>query len=109
MPSTSGISHLKEFPFFQKAKNFEFLLPAAILLLCIFLLQWHSLRFWAGAIGISGYPWSIALELINLWLWFLPGRKWFRPMAWITTALLRRGTKHVLRSVSVACHKITGR
>ena len=70
---------------------FPFILPATILLLCISLLQIHSMRFWAGAIGATGYPWSVALEMISLWLWFRPGRKFIRPLAWATTFLLLAG------------------
>lgn len=66
-------------------------LPCAILFLCISLLQWHSLRFWAEAIGPSGYPWSVASEIISLWLWFKPGKRWIRPLAWATTLLLLTG------------------
>ena len=62
-----------------------------VLLLCISLLQWHSMQFWVAAIGVTGFAWSIALELISLWLWFAPCRKFFRPLAWATTFLLLTG------------------
>jgi hypothetical protein len=38
-----------------------------------------------------GLGWSVLLELISLWLWFRPGRRWWRPLAWATTALLLAG------------------
>lgn len=61
--------------------------PAAILALCVGLLQWHSLRFWGEAIGPTGYPWSVALEMVSLWGWVMvAGRR--AAVRWITVATL---------------------
>jgi hypothetical protein len=68
------------------------LFPILILPLAITLLQWHAVPFWQAQVG--GWPglgWSVLLELISLWLWFRPGRRWWRPLAWATTALLLAG------------------
>jgi hypothetical protein len=68
------------------------LFPILILPLAIALLQWHAVPFWQAQVG--GWPglgWSALLELISLWLWFRPGRRWLRPLAWATTALLLAG------------------
>ena len=68
------------------------LLPLLILPLAITLLQWHSVPFWQAQAGFwPGLGWSALLELISLWLWFRPGRRWMRPMAWATTLLLLAG------------------
>jgi hypothetical protein len=68
------------------------LLPLLILPLAITLLQWHSVPFWQAPAGFwPGLGWSVLLELISLWLWFRPGRRWLRPLAWATTALLLAG------------------
>jgi hypothetical protein len=67
-------------------------LPLLILPLAITLLQWHSVPFWQAQVGWwPGLGWSVLLELISLWLWFRPGRRWWRPLAWATTALLLAG------------------
>jgi hypothetical protein len=48
--------------------------------------------FWQSQVGFwPGLGWSVLLELISLWLWFRPGRRWWRPLAWATTALLLAG------------------
>jgi hypothetical protein len=68
------------------------LFPILILPLAITLLQWHSVPFWQAQVGFwPGLGWSVLLELISLWLWFRPGRRWWRPLAWATTALLLAG------------------
>jgi hypothetical protein len=68
------------------------LFPILILPLAITLLQWHAVPFWQAQVGWwPGLGWSALLELISLWLWFRPGRRWLRPMAWATTALLLVG------------------
>jgi hypothetical protein len=68
------------------------LLPLLILPLAVTLLQWHSVPFWQAQVGFwPGLGWSVLLELISLWLWFRPGRRWWRPLAWATTALLLAG------------------
>jgi hypothetical protein len=68
------------------------LFPILILPLAITLLQWHAVPFWQAQVGWwPGLGWSALLELISLWLWFRPGRRWLRPMAWATTALLLAG------------------
>jgi hypothetical protein len=68
------------------------LLPLLILPLAVTLLQWHSIPFWQAQVGFwPGLGWSVLLELISLWLWFRPGRRWWRPLAWATTALLLAG------------------
>ena len=68
------------------------LLPLLILPLAIALLQWHSVPFWQAQAGTwPGLGWSALLELISLWLWFRPGRRWLRPLAWATTLLLLAG------------------
>jgi hypothetical protein len=70
------------------------LLPLLILILplAIALLQWHSIPFWQAQVGFwPGLGWSVLLEMISLWLWFRPGRRWWRPLAWATTALLLAG------------------
>jgi hypothetical protein len=67
-------------------------LPLLILPLAVTLLQWHSVPFWQAQVGVwPGLGWSVLLELISLWLWFRPGRRWWRPLAWATTALLLAG------------------
>jgi hypothetical protein len=67
-------------------------LPLLILPLAITLLQWHSVPFWQAQVGWwPGLGWSALLELISLWLWFRPGRRWLRPLAWATTLLLLGG------------------
>jgi hypothetical protein len=67
-------------------------LPLLILPLAVTLLQWHSIPFWQAQVGWwPGLGWSVLLELISLWLWFRPGRRWWRPLAWATTALLLAG------------------
>jgi len=68
------------------------LFPLLILPLAIALLQRHSVPFWQAQVGFwPGLGWSALLELISLWLWFRPGRGWWRPLAWATTALLLAG------------------
>lgn len=58
-----------------------------ILALGIILLQYHSIQLWQGWTGWwSGLGWSVLLELISLWMWFLAGswgeqRGWLRRLA----------------------------
>jgi hypothetical protein len=67
-------------------------LPLAILPLAVALLQTHGIPFWQTQVGWwPGLGWSLLLELISLWLWFRPGWRWWRPMAWAATLLLLAG------------------
>jgi hypothetical protein len=67
-------------------------LPLLILPLAVVLLQSHGIPFWQAQAGPwPGLGWSLLLELIALWLWFRPGRRWWRPLAWAATLLLLAG------------------
>ena len=73
----------------------QLIFPMVIIPLGIGILQWHSIPFWQGQVGEwSGLAWSVLLEAISLWLWYRPGQRWFRPMAWATTLLLLAGPLH---------------
>lgn len=68
-------------------------LPALIIPAGVLLLQVHGIPYWQHQMGAwPGLAASLTLEALALWLWFRPApRQWFKPFAWIVTALLLWG------------------
>ena len=50
--------------------NLSSFLHLIVIIPSMFLLQYHGVQFWMGAIGLDGALWSILLDIINFWCWF---------------------------------------
>lgn len=66
-------------------------LTLALLLGCVTLLQYHSIRFWSARVDpLTGWGWSLLLEAIAAWLWFRPGLA-YRGLGLLASVLLLAG------------------
>lgn len=70
-----------------------------IILAATALTQWHGILFWSEFVGqVTGWAWSITLELSALWLWLSGGRR--RALAFIASCLLLSGPLfHIVQPV----------
>ena len=58
-----------------------------VIILCIALLQYHSVRFWIEQVSYIGVAWSLLLECVNFWLWF-NRRYWLYLVLGVLTAAI---------------------
>ena len=66
-------------------------IPAALLVTGLALMQFHSIAFWSEAVGpLTGWAFSLQLEAAALWLWFSP-RRAHRALGAVATLLLLAG------------------
>ncbi len=63
--------------------------PTLLLVGGVALIQYHAIAFWSDAVDpVTGWAWSILLELVALWLWY---ERHTRPLAFIATLLVLSG------------------